>query len=677
MRPREDRPAATGSKKQPGPATTASNAPLVVQPKLLLGPADDPFERQAEQVAQNVGSGGSPQPAGPLLSRKPTHSDSAIDPGLESDIRQARGGGQPLPEHVRQPMEQSMGADFSRVRIHTDDHADRLNQALHARAFTTGQDIFFRRSEYRPGSQNTHAILAHELTHVLQQTGLNGGIHSNLPPASPDPLVQRMLTPLGKKSNKRGDAPDELFDKWVNQQNRFELDKKNNRLTKARMEAYSKLLARLYSYELLDPGHKIIKDQYAALEAAYESLPGASEERALNTLNDASENEVDDAIELIEIFKGYRKVFQSSDGDIEARAEAAAKFKKIVGKEPGRFETLIDAMLVAGVTVQLHQEYQREFLKASSSLKTFLGLEIKGGTHFELDVMEDLKIALKAFASAKGGIFGEAELAAALRAGQAEARVAISAEGMVGAQASLSGEIEIGKDGIKVSGEAGAFAGLELGVKPEFSLSYEGTPLFELRTEITAALGLGAKVSGKFHIENGKVILGAQLFAALGIGGGFGFELALDFSRLVKIASDVKEKIETLAEVIRNRLVRLLTGKEGKRPVPDYYAKAFTSTLEHALKSGIYEDRDNKGLAVPLKRVNKNLRGVFKYFFTNFDWDQVIIDALVKIYGSQATNGITVKDRKITSYDGTYALAIPKNLPVHEGLAARLHWGSR
>jgi hypothetical protein len=63
------------------------------------------------------------------------------------------------------------GADFSGVKVHHDAGGDRLNRALNARAFTTGKDIFFRQGEYKPASQGGQELIAHELTHVVQQTG--------------------------------------------------------------------------------------------------------------------------------------------------------------------------------------------------------------------------------------------------------------------------------------------------------------------------------------------------------------------------------------------------------------------------------------------------------------------------------------------------------------------------
>jgi hypothetical protein len=94
-----------------------------------------------------------------------------VDTGMQQTIAQARSGGQGIPAHIRAPLEQTLGADFRGVRVHTDSRADQLTQSLQARAFTTGHDIFFRRGEYTPGSAEGQPLLAHELTHVAQQRG--------------------------------------------------------------------------------------------------------------------------------------------------------------------------------------------------------------------------------------------------------------------------------------------------------------------------------------------------------------------------------------------------------------------------------------------------------------------------------------------------------------------------
>ncbi|WP_218081051.1 eCIS core domain-containing protein [Anthocerotibacter panamensis] len=107
--------------------------------------------------------------AKPTLQRREASGEASTD--LESAINSARGGGQPLAAGLQQAMGQAMGADFSGVKVHTDAQSDQLNQSIQARAFTTGQDVFFRQGEYDPGSRGGQELIAHELTHVVQQNG--------------------------------------------------------------------------------------------------------------------------------------------------------------------------------------------------------------------------------------------------------------------------------------------------------------------------------------------------------------------------------------------------------------------------------------------------------------------------------------------------------------------------
>ncbi|MCB0088117.1 MAG: DUF4157 domain-containing protein [Caldilineaceae bacterium] len=165
-----------------GESHAAPTASPVIQTKLVLGPTDDPYEREADRVAQQATGPATSlsRRATPLtntaigrMSTQPGTTDGNVNASVQQGIQSARGGGHSLPDAVRTQMEQSLGADFSGVRIHTGARADQLNQSLQARAFTTGQDIFFRRGEYNPSGQSGQQILAHELTHVVQQ-----GAHS-------------------------------------------------------------------------------------------------------------------------------------------------------------------------------------------------------------------------------------------------------------------------------------------------------------------------------------------------------------------------------------------------------------------------------------------------------------------------------------------------------------------
>ncbi|PAX56955.1 hypothetical protein CK510_09940 [Brunnivagina elsteri CCALA 953] len=110
---------------------------------------------------------------------------------LTSAINSDRGSGQSLEAGLQRSMGQAMGADFSGVKVHTDTQADQLNQSIQARAFTTGQDVFFQQGEYNPGSRGGQELIAHELTHVVQQNG--GGRKQTVMPSNKIP--QNMIQP--------------------------------------------------------------------------------------------------------------------------------------------------------------------------------------------------------------------------------------------------------------------------------------------------------------------------------------------------------------------------------------------------------------------------------------------------------------------------------------------------
>ena len=92
-----------------------------------------------------------------------------LEPGIKARIRTMHGGGQPLGSAERQFMERRFGFDFSAIRIHADHEADTCSRALQARAFTLGSHLFFRAGEYATGLSESSRLLAHELTHSIQQ----------------------------------------------------------------------------------------------------------------------------------------------------------------------------------------------------------------------------------------------------------------------------------------------------------------------------------------------------------------------------------------------------------------------------------------------------------------------------------------------------------------------------
>lgn len=121
--------------------------------------------------------------------------EAEATPEVEAAIEQARGGGRSLDAGIQRQMESAFGTNFSGVRVHTDSTADALNQSLSARAFTTGQDIFFRQGEYNPGSSSGKELLAHELTHVVQQTGT---VRGKLAIGQPDDAYEQEADQVAK-----------------------------------------------------------------------------------------------------------------------------------------------------------------------------------------------------------------------------------------------------------------------------------------------------------------------------------------------------------------------------------------------------------------------------------------------------------------------------------------------
>ncbi len=95
-------------------------------------------------------------------------------------LNSRKGQGKPLPTNVNQEMSGKMGADFSDVHIHTDSNAIQMSQDIGAQAFTHGKDIFFNKSKYDPGSNKGKHLLAHELTHVTQQSNMISSVQRRL-----------------------------------------------------------------------------------------------------------------------------------------------------------------------------------------------------------------------------------------------------------------------------------------------------------------------------------------------------------------------------------------------------------------------------------------------------------------------------------------------------------------
>jgi cell wall-associated NlpC family hydrolase len=124
----------------------------------------------------------------------------------ERRIDAIRGAGQPLPEDVRAYMEPRFGYDFSGVRVHNDSQAHQLARSVNAVAFTVGQEVVFGAGAYAPESDTGRRLLAHELTHVIQQGAAAGRMQRLI--RTPYPWLGIITPAIGARIRSSPDSSD-------------------------------------------------------------------------------------------------------------------------------------------------------------------------------------------------------------------------------------------------------------------------------------------------------------------------------------------------------------------------------------------------------------------------------------------------------------------------------------
>ncbi len=163
-----------------------------VQAKLTIGEPNDTYEQEADAVADQVMKMPSNSRSGiqrkcakceeeelqmkplgppirPIVQKRSNAVGGNAPSNLSKPLSGSKGSGQPMPTATQQFMGNGFGTDFSHVKIHTDNRAVQMNRQLNAKAFTNGSDIYFNQGQYNPQSTAGKHLLAHELTHVVQQ----------------------------------------------------------------------------------------------------------------------------------------------------------------------------------------------------------------------------------------------------------------------------------------------------------------------------------------------------------------------------------------------------------------------------------------------------------------------------------------------------------------------------
>jgi hypothetical protein len=199
-----------------------------VQPKLKVNTPGDQYEQEAEAMAEKVmrkkkqeaetgiiarsvqpkktipKKEGEKDDSKPLMRKAEAGAGIQVSPGMASQLGQAQQAGTPLPDATRGFMENAFNRDFSGVRIHTGDKANAMNREINAKAFTHGNHIYFNTGQFAPGSPEGKYLLAHELTHVVQQ---------NESDTTPEVSRAIELRPPGRGEATAFDRVNELIDR--------------------------------------------------------------------------------------------------------------------------------------------------------------------------------------------------------------------------------------------------------------------------------------------------------------------------------------------------------------------------------------------------------------------------------------------------------------------------------
>jgi len=161
-----------------------SEAPLRPQAKLIVNAPGDIYEREADAMADQVMRGFNdqssplkndqssiyplPESLAPIVQTQ-SESGATASNTLSNKITSSLGGGSEMDPSTQAFMQRSFGTSFSRIRIHMDSEAAQMSRELGAYAFTVGRDIYFDSGKYSPGTNAGKHLLAHELTHTIQQ----------------------------------------------------------------------------------------------------------------------------------------------------------------------------------------------------------------------------------------------------------------------------------------------------------------------------------------------------------------------------------------------------------------------------------------------------------------------------------------------------------------------------
>lgn len=531
--------------------TLRGRSGLVVQRKMTLGEVGDRYEEEADRLAPQLvrqinSSDFGKQPnnaeAGlkgktptmqlqalrPTLQLKGESTEGSVSPAIESAIHSSRGGGQPLEPRLQQRLGQMMEVDFSGVRVHTDARADQLNQALNARAFTTGQDLFFKQGEYQPGNWGGQELIAHELTHAVQQgvsTSNNGTSQAAYSPTKPinrTPIViQRFTWKDYKKSGEQ--YLDKKIEAW---------DKRETNKPGSGIKAANKALEQLSRLE--SKGHSSNQDDGLLIEAAQEKIEKWIKNHSPTSGIHSQPDEKIDDTQLGEKINAYLP-----DDRLNGRILQVKKLISGLKKRVGDVALMVkhieeDEKRVRGYIEDAKPEetgLETEFLSTSAGQSEEVGASLvpsqtraqfgdeKGDAPANpLDsVLNSVPFELEmtfASVSVSREKFIGLETSGSIKKGFAEG----SYEAKLGASASGSASASVGPRGLDAKASASVTVGATVTVKGKLDLTKKSSGIV-LEGEANIKLGGGAEAEAHLGLTPTSLNAGFNAEAFLGLKG--------------------------------------------------------------------------------------------------------------------------------------------------------------
>lgn len=170
-----------------GPSAHAAAHPEILRDERLAHPANAaPRAELLSRLQQSHGNAYVQRVVAEAGEAKPHGPKPTAEPHEHGAVEREHGAAQNLDAGTRSQMESAFGEDFGDVRVHAGGKAGEAAERMGARAFTRGRDIYFNEGEYNPSTREGKELLAHELAHVAQQRGGNGGAQANTVGAAGD-----------------------------------------------------------------------------------------------------------------------------------------------------------------------------------------------------------------------------------------------------------------------------------------------------------------------------------------------------------------------------------------------------------------------------------------------------------------------------------------------------------